>query len=117
MMWQELQRSGLEETSQSPANTTPPATRMAAAAIRRTQPRFRVFAGGPPRPRSAPLRSQDRVEDPALLPDDLSLPAPVQAVVASEAAGVVEVADVVRMGPPVPLHLREGVGFVKALHL
>ena len=38
------------------------------------------------------------------------------AVVAAEAAKVVEVADVVRMGPPVDVHLGEKIGLKDALH-
>ena len=51
----------------------------------------------------------------AVAADELARVAHVLAVVAAEAAGGIEVADVVRVRLPVGLHFREEVGLVDAL--
>jgi hypothetical protein len=61
--------------------------------------------------------AKDRMAAVALFRDDLSFSAYMLAVVASEAAGKVKVADVVGMSPPVHFHLGEDGRPEDALHL
>src|SRR5689334_2176965 len=63
------------------------------------------------------LLGEDGVADGAILADHLSVGAHVLAVVAAEAAGKVEVADIVGVSLPVNLHFREGRGAIDALQL
>jgi len=58
-----------------------------------------------------------RVADIAVVCDDLSGIAHVFSVVATEAAGEIEVPDVVRMRLPISLHLWEKIGTEDSLNL
>ena len=60
--------------------------------------------------------SQHCVADVAVVSDDFACAAHVLAVVTTEAARRIEVADVVRVRAPVRPHLREEVGLIDALH-
>src|SRR5919112_3711487 len=67
--------------------------------------------------RAAPGLVEDGVANVALVADDAPVVGLVLAVVAAEAALIIEVAQVVGVRLPVGLHLGEVVGLVDALHL
>src|SRR5689334_23373726 len=63
------------------------------------------------------LLGENGVADGAILADDFAVGAHVLAVVAAEAPGKVEVANVVGVSLPVNLHFGEGRGAIDALQL
>lgn len=58
-----------------------------------------------------------RMANAALVPDHFTVRAKVLAVMASETTLRIEMADIVSVGPPICLHLREEIRLVQTLHL